>query len=229
MNEELQPGQERLLHDLWSGACLPTDERVVELLRTSPAAAKAHAEYTAMVERIDGATHEREQLLAEVLAQAPSADEERVVAGFRDFARGASPAAESAQATPALTRWAWLGALAAAVFLIVQLRPSPPAEDTSFTLGDNSSACGSPSGEVDAFGTFTWSLELPRNGSFELSVYDAANGALLHREEDWERASWTYDAASHGAWPDRIRWNVLVRDGGGSLTNTGCEAQARRR
>ncbi len=88
----------------------------------------------------------------------------------------------------------------------------PPSED--LTLGA-AVVCAAPVGEVSDYGTFTWRTERPFDGSFDLVVYDDADGgtrAPVVDKRRLEAPTWTPSPSDRDLLPASIRWEITARD-----------------
>jgi hypothetical protein len=66
---------------------------------------------------------------------------------------------------------------------------------------------------VDEWGSFAWTAELPRRGSYTLTVRsDEADAVQLARVEGLRESRWTPAPADAAAWPDAIVVTVEVVD-----------------
>jgi len=86
-----------------------------------------------------------------------------------------------------------------------------PAENL---LSGGTIRCIAPLGEVDDYDEFSWSGDLPTQGSFLLSIFvleDGKKGALLKKVSSQE-LRWTPSPEEKRALPDAIYWTVDARD-----------------
>lgn len=154
-------------------------------------------------------------------AARPVAGEEEALAAFRATLRASPP--------PRFPRAILITIASLAAVLVVWLvardgAREPVVAPPPRTLGDDAS-CLEPRGGVRAYSPFAWNLELPENGSFELTIR-AVDGSVLLRKTDLARGSIELDRAESEALPARILWSVVVLDGSGTPSGVACASEA---
>ncbi|MFG0316292.1 MAG: hypothetical protein ACF8XB_03390 [Planctomycetota bacterium JB042] len=172
---------------------------------------------------------DRERALDEIRDEAPTADEDALMAGFRDRIRAARPAPATTAAPGSPVRW-----LVAAALLLVggawlaSRDVPPPADPGRLRLGSDEVECVRPAGRVPGFESFAWRFDdLPPTASYELTVRDAADGRVVLRKRDLFEPSYRPSAGERAALPDAIEWRVRVLEAGDEI-GAG-SARARRR
>ena len=128
------------------------------------------------------------------------------------------PRLEGARRGPA-RRWALAGLAATlAVFLLLVVRRDPPASPDR-ALGSRGWSLTAPV-QGEGYGRFSWTGPEDHAGWFEVRVYDGGPaGALLSQREDLDEREWRPAATLTASWPDRVRWQVLIYDASGLLSD----------
>lgn len=200
------------------------DERAPEaraLLDASPAAREelSHMrELEALLAREGG---EQRATLAQLR---PVAGEDELARAFRAHAAANEPRSQPRTAPRASRAW-WFAAAAAVIasaWVGWRLLPRENPPDRGGALGPTPSGPSAltPHGAVARYDEFRWSLPLPPNGSFELTLFDA-NGLALRSVSGLREPRWKPDDAFERSLPARIEWSVLVLDGTGAPSGQG--------
>ncbi len=172
-------------------------------------------------ERADGLRAARETLKAAGDAERDAVFRE--AEGLADYP-GRERAEETlerlTQPAPTSPRSVWPVVIAAAAALLVGFfayRVFFPSDEPKGDVFVGPESALSPSGEVEAYGTFTWDLPLLAGGTYEVRIWDDAEGAS---PDPWkvvrylEEATWTPEPDSL---PPRIRWDVRALDINGDV------------
>ncbi len=83
-----------------------------------------------------------------------------------------------------------------------------------------------PSGSGASYAAFDWSGSWAPEWSARIDVFDA-QGVRLHGSPALASPPWTPERATHAAWPQRIRWDLVLHDDTG-LERARWSAEARR-
>lgn len=193
--------------------------------------ARAHPDLEALLAR----RPEWSDLLDE-LADGPTGDgapaELRALARERttaaDRARMGALVAEVAGRSGPARRPRSFGGLALAAAALVTLAgliwwaaSDGPAPARGPMLGGGGVSWEAPAATVESWETFAWDADLPRGGSFAVTVRAAdGGGRLLERAEGLRVPRWTPDPAEVETWPDRIVVTVEVLDASGLPTGS---------
>ena len=129
---------------------------------------------------------------------------------------------------PASGHLLWVGLAAAAAILLFVLAPwrnrSAVPADLGTETGEDGRWLGSapwtalaPKGEVEGWGSFRWTGQVPRGGWFELVVSDGETGERLARIEELSSNEWTpLDSSTWSA----IEWQLTVYEASGDLRHS---------
>ncbi|MFG0315960.1 MAG: hypothetical protein ACF8XB_01710 [Planctomycetota bacterium JB042] len=154
---------------------------------------------------------------------------EHRIGAMLERARAAAGEPGGTGTAPRLARRTWLAAAAALLFAPLVWWVVRAADDAGrdgpMPLGDGL-ACERPVGEVDAWGAFVWSGDLPPAGWFEVVVRDE-DGAALVRSGRLEENEFRPTEAELRLLTDGIRWEVVARDVGRVHDRAAAEARLR--
>ena len=174
---------------------------------------------------LDSYSEEAAALAVEASAAGPAPGEDACVEQFL------KTALEGAAQTRPTQRRRWLfplvtAAAAVAIWLMnpggaVLVQGTVPW-DQGTTLGAGNAeaplVCQSPSGNVAAYGTFRWLLQMEdvTMPTYTLYLLDA-DGNEVHPPIPSRAAQWTPDEATLQALPREIEWKVVAKDAAGSM------------
>ncbi len=201
---------------------------VVALREACPACRDAFDDLARSLDELRGAGRAMRDDVAAAEREAGAPGEERV-GDMLARARAAAGESGAVGSAPRIGRRPWL--VAAAAVLLAPLvwwavRAADDGErDAPVPLGDGL-ACERPIGEVDAWGAFVWSGDLPSAGWFEVVVRDE-DGRVLVRSGRLQENVFRPTEAEGRILTDGIRWEVVARDVGRVHDRASAEARLR--
>ena len=188
-------------------------------------------ELLAIADRYETLGHREHADLREATEQGVARAEDRTLEALRAHVRGAG---SSPPGTGSGTRWiAALAALALAALGGWWMTRSDPEPDADTPLGGGEAlAIEAPIGQVPDFAEVRWTGELPRDGYFRVSVFDAGDPeqeeALAHSPELRENR-WPVPEHEWRTWPTTIRLYVeAFGETAGDLVERSREVRASR-
>jgi len=217
---------ETSVRDFFLAGRARSDPEVAELVAACPSCATRLDELERTAERVEAAGREQRAELLEAAKLDSAPGEERVAGVLERLAeeephasppqpelRSASPSA--APASPS-RRWQTPLLAAAAVLLVAfVIRRVLQEPEETVHLGHGAPELVAPVAAVSDYGTFRWTYDGPRGGSFVLRIWDAllgAGSAPILEVDRIEAAEWTPTPEGRERLPERILWEVEALD-----------------
>jgi hypothetical protein len=185
--------REEILRRIVTGELDPERDPARTMLAESEELQGELAELRGVEARLEGGARERDLVLAAAARAVPTPAEDAAVSAFRARAGAPEPALPRTRRRYGPVLLAAAALLAVATWVVVGRQRAENRPLPRTTLGPGA-GCITPAGEVEAWGTFQWNFDLPPNGSFELSIFDATErsaGARVHLEEHLVESTWT--------------------------------------
>ena len=209
MNPELPPRERELLELLVSGELDLTSAEVQDRRATDRPFDALVRDLVEARTRLEQAGDADRALIEKALVHVTDQD--------RALARQVLTGLASQRRTSGWQRWRWPVLLVSAATLALVLwflRPESPSRQPTY-LDDGSVQCLGPAPGTPAYNEFRWTGELAGGDVWVLRVYSAEDPTTtrpLHEEIGLTGNRWAPSEELTRTWPDRIVWQVTLRN-----------------
>ena len=222
MPKRIPSDSERFLERYLSGDLDPDDPAVKSRLEGDSVLAEALAELRELEGDMKELACDQRAVIEDARLRTGGPGEDRVSAGVTAFleeerraeqrARGGVTKFGSRPRRALLVATALAAAVLAAVILIAgESAPDDAKHLGPVLLGDTENSALSPTGIVDEYSEFSWTLTLPPGGWFVVRIFEAEHSVMdapLFEEAGLEAQTTSLDLATARELPDSVEWLV---------------------